>query len=178
MGEVTAHPTTGRGPKFQAPSIITAIHDLSAFDSGKPDLDDWLRRKALKSGGQTARSYVVCVDGNRVIGYYCLAAGGVQREVMPNAKFRRNTPIQVPVIILGRLAVDKNYQHQGIGSGLLKDALSRAIQASQAIGIRAILVHALDEDAVAFYKQYGFTESPVDHRTLILPIETAIAALR
>lgn len=177
MGEVTAHPAAERGPKFQAPSIVTTTHDLSAFDSGKPDLDDWLRRKALKSDGQTARTYVVCV-GNQVIGYYCLAAGGVQREVMPNAKLRRNTPIQVPVIILGRLAVDKNYRRQGIGSGLLKDALSRAIQASQAIGIRAILVHALDDDAVTFYKQYGFTECPVDHRTLILPIETAIAALR
>ncbi len=174
---MTAHPATEKGPGLQAPSFLSPTHDLSFFDSGKSDLDDWLRRKALKSDGQSARTYVVCV-GNQVVGYYCLAAGAVQRESMPNARLRKNAPAQVPVIILGRLAGDKKYHRRGVGAGLLKDALSRAIQASQAIGIRAVLVHALDDDAMSFYKQYGFIECPVDRRTLVLPIETAIAALR
>lgn len=119
---------------------------------------------------------MVCA-GSRVVGYYCLAAGSVIRTDLPSAKLRRNTPPQVPVIVIGRLAVDKQFQRRRIGAGMLKDAITRALKASRTIGVRAILVHAVDDAAAAFYRSYDFLPSPTDARTLLLPIETAAAAL-
>lgn len=86
-------------------------------------------------------------------------------------------PSQVPTIAIGRLAVDKRYQRQGIGGGMLKDGILKSIEASRTIGVRAILVHALDERAAAFYRRYGFLDSPLGTNTLLLPIDTSIAAL-
>jgi predicted N-acetyltransferase YhbS len=163
------------GPRLGAPELLGDKHDRTNFNSGKAILDDWLRRRAGPSDGLSARTFVVC-DGARVVGYYCLSAGGIIRADALK-KLQRNMPDPLPVIILGRLAVDAKYQGQRIGPGLLKDAILRVINISREVGVRGILVHALDDDAAAFYDKYRFLPCPVDPRTMILPIETAISAI-
>lgn len=165
------------GVSLAAPAPLAPNHDCSRFRCGRLELDDWLRASALRSEGRTARTYVVAA-GARVVAYYSLAAGAVLRKALPSARARRNTPAEVPVVVVGRLAVDLGYRRRGIGAGMLKDAILRAVAASRSVGVRAILVHAIDDDAAGFYRHYGFTPSPVDSRTLMLAIETAIAALR
>jgi GNAT superfamily N-acetyltransferase len=168
---------TGVGPgNLTAPAPVSHSHELDRFDCGHQSLDDWLKRMALRSEGSTARTYVVC-DGARVVGYYAVATGGVERDALP-PKLRRNTPNLVPVAIIGRLAVDRGYQGRGIGPGLLRDAFMRLAGVSRVIGIRAVLVHAIDDEARRFYlKQAEFIEFPAESRTLFLPIETIAAAM-
>lgn len=159
------------------PAPLTAAHDLTKFDSEKPALDDWLRNNALTSEGKTARTYVVC-EGKVVVGYYCIATGSVERAALPSKMKRvQGLPRQIPVAILGRLARDKRYRGKGLGLDLLNDALSRILVASKSIGVRAVLVHALDEEAIEFWKDNEFIECPVGSRTFYLPIETIVSAL-
>jgi GNAT superfamily N-acetyltransferase len=155
---------------LSAPEPLSAADDAGAFDCGNDLLNDWLRDQAVRSEGRPARTYAV-KDGARVVGYYCLATAGVAREGVPR-KIRQGLPRLVPVMILGRLAVDLNYQRRGIGRGLLKDALLRTLQVSREVGVRAMLVHAIDEEAKAFYAAHGFIEFPAGTRTLFLPVET------
>ena len=137
-------------------------HDLSVFDCGKPALDDWLKRFALASqAAEAVQSYVVC-RGKIVVGYYALAAGSVVRETVPGRVARGLARHPVPVVVLARLAVDRHEHGRGIGSALLKDALLRIARAADVIGVRAVLVHAKDEDARAFYERFDFEASPVD----------------
>lgn len=158
-------------PKLTAPHPITAAHDLSRFDCGVPVLNDWLRERALKNESRFSRSYVVC-DGARVAGYYCLSAGAMQREAAPG-KLRRNAPDSVPVSIIGRLAVDRDYAGRGLGASLLADALRRIAGAAQSIGIAAVLVQAKDEAARAWcLAQAEWLDFPAGSRTLWLPVVT------
>lgn len=115
-------------------------------------------------------------DGT-VVAYYCIAAGEISRLTLPTAKLRKNTPPSIPVIVIGRLAVDLQHQNQRLGKAMLRDAIKRAIELSKAVGIRAVIVHAIDDRAAAFYEAYGFIPSRGDSRLLLLPIETAIDAL-
>ena len=154
---------------LRAPEPITAAHDLSQFDCGVPVLNDWLRERALKNESRFSRSYVVC-EGARVAGFCCLSAGAVQREAAPG-KLRRNAPDSVPVSIIGRLAVDRDYAGHGLGASLLADALRRIAGAAQSIGIAAVLVQAKDEAARAWYQgQAEWLEFPAGSRTLWLPV--------
>ncbi|WP_137112398.1 GNAT family N-acetyltransferase [Rhodobacter sp. SY28-1] len=155
--------------RLTAPVAISPAHDLSWFDCGVPVLNDWLRERALKNESRFSRTYVVC-DGARVAGYFCLSAGAVQREAAPG-KLRRNAPDSVPVSIIGRLAVDREYGGQGLGANLLADALRRIVGAAQSIGIAAVLVQAKDETARAWYlAQAEWLEFPAGSRTLWLPV--------
>lgn len=155
--------------KITAPQPITAAHDIKSFDCGEPVLNDWLQRHALKNeSGGSSRTYVV-IEGNRVVAYYTLAAGGVSHTEAPG-KIRRNMPNPIPVLVLGRLAIDTTWQNKKLGKGLLKDALLRAINVAQQAGVRALLVHALNDKARQFYKHHGFLESPLDSMTLMLPL--------
>jgi len=161
---------------LSAPEKLLAEHDLADFDSGEPALDDWLRRRALaneESG--SSRTYVVCV-GKRVVGYYSLAVGAVAHVSAPG-RVKRNMPDPVPVMVLGRLAVDQDFQGRGIGSGLLRDAVLRTIQAAEIAGIRAILVHALSEAATRFYQRHGFIASPIDPMTVMITVAEAVKTL-
>jgi GNAT superfamily N-acetyltransferase len=152
-----------------APAPLLASHDLDAFDCGEPVLDDWLKRRALRNESRFSRTYVVG-DGDRVVAYYCISAGGVRREVAP-AKLRRNAPDVVPVSVIGRLAVDRAYAGKGLGADLLADALRRVALASQTIGIAAVLVQAKDERARAFYLRCAeFVEFSGESWTLWLTI--------
>jgi GNAT superfamily N-acetyltransferase len=159
------------------PEKFSAEHDVSEFDSGEPELDDWLRRRAERNEASGAsRRYVVCVN-RRVVGYYTLAAGAVAHEDAPG-RIRRNAPDPLPVMILGRLAVDRNFHGHGIGTGLLRDAVLRVIQASEIVGIRAILVHAISDAAKRFYEKHGFVASPVDPLTVMITMAEAAKMLR
>lgn len=154
---------------LQPPRPLREDHDLSDFDSATPVLDEWLRRKAARNEHSGAsRTYVVC-EGNKVLAYYSLAAGAVAHNQTPG-KVRRNMPDPIPVMIIGRLAVDRSLQGQGVGRGLLRDAIIRTLNAAEIAGIRAILVHALDETAAVFYRRNGFVESPIDPLVLMLPL--------
>ena len=124
-----------------------------------------------------ASSTYVVLDKTRVAGYYSLAAGSVARETTPG-RVRRNAPDPVPVVVLGRLAIDKDYQGEGLGRALLRDAILRILQAADIIGVRAILVHALFEQARRFYEECGFTASPINPLTLMITLSEAISALR
>ncbi|CAN5560009.1 GNAT family N-acetyltransferase [soil metagenome] len=163
---------TGLGP----PAPLDETHDTQRFQCGKPPLDDWIIQHAFRSEGKSARTYVVAKGGTVVVAYYCLAMGGVLRNEVPR-KIRHGLPATVPVMILGRLAVDSLHQGKGLGAGLLKDAMMRTVAVSRSVGMRAMLIHAIDDEAMVFYTRYGFLRFPADSRTLFMPIETIIAAL-
>jgi GNAT superfamily N-acetyltransferase len=161
---------------ISAPEHLTSEHDVSAFDCGVPDLDIWLKRRALQNESTRASRTFVVTAGGRVVGYYALAAGAVSHE-HATGRVRRNMPEPVPVMVLGRLAVDGEYQGTGLGSGLLKDALLRTLGAAEVAGIRAVLVHAVSEDVKRFYLHYGFAESPIDPMTMMITLADIEKAL-
>jgi GNAT superfamily N-acetyltransferase len=151
------------------PEKLRIDHDLSRFECGEPSLDDWLRRRALQNEESGAsRTYVVCL-GLRVVAYYALAVGAVAHAGAPG-RVRRNMPDPVPVMIIGRLAVDREFHGHGLGQALLRDAVLRTLQAADIAGVRAILVHAISSDAERFYERHGFVRSPIDPMTLMITL--------
>lgn len=163
-------------PRLTAPEHIQAHHELAAFDCGEPELNDWLRLQALKNEASGAsRAYVICADG-RVVGYYALATGAIARAAA-SGKVRRQMPDPIPVMIIGRLAVDVRHQGQGFGYGLLRDALLRTVQVAEQTGIRAVLLHAMTAEAKKFYQRAGFQESPIDPMTMMITIADIERAL-
>src|SRR5208283_1121936 len=139
-------------------------------------MDDWLKRRALqneKSG--SSRTYVLCT-GRQVVGYYALAGGAVTHASAPG-RIKRNMPDPVPVMVIGRLAIDVKLQGRGIGPALLRDAILRTVQAAEIAGIRAVLVHAISERAKRFYEECGFIPSPVDPMTLMVTVREAVKIL-
>jgi GNAT superfamily N-acetyltransferase len=155
--------------KWDAPTPLTAAHHVADFECGVATLDYWLKHRALRNEGRGAsRTYVVCTD-NQVVAYYCLATGSAVNEHAPG-RVRRNMPDPIPVMILGRLAVDLAWQNHGLGKALLRDAILRTIQVSEIVGVKALLVHALSDAAVRFYEANGFYPSPTHARTLFLPL--------
>ncbi|SMD15082.1 GNAT family N-acetyltransferase [Rhizobium sp. RU36D] len=153
-----------------APTLLDEAHHLTLFESGHDSLDEWLRRRARANQVSGAsRTYVVC-DEARVIGYYCLSSGALAASDAPGG-VRRNMPDPIPMAVLGRLAIDRNWQGQGIGAALLQDAVLRTGQAAHIMGIRGLLVHAISDEAKAFYERYGFTASPANPMTLVLSLK-------
>lgn len=159
--------------KITAPTLITEKHDVSLFSCEHESLSAWLKEKGLKNSlSGSSKTYVVCTeDGLSVIGYYALAAGAVNSAEAPS-KIRRNSPNPIPVIVLGRLAVHGQHEGQGIGKGLLKEAILRSKEAADLVGAKAILCHAIDEKAKAFYLKHGFLESPIQPLTVMLSLLT------
>lgn len=164
------------GEDVNPPEKLRPDHNVSGFDSRVPSLDDWLRRRALQNQiSGASQTYVISV-GARVVGYYALANGAVAlREA--TGRVRRNTPDPVPVMVIGRLAVDKAFQGRGLGQALLRDAVLRTVQAADIAGIRAMLVHAISEDAKLFYERRGFRPSPLDPMTLMVTVADAVKSL-
>jgi GNAT superfamily N-acetyltransferase len=162
-------------PQLRAPEPLVARHDATRFANGlHPSFDQWLRERALASEGLSARTYVVCTteEPERVVGYFSIAAAVEQRAALPSAKLRRGMPEQVPLLLIGRLAVDTQWQGRGLGSALLGDALRRCLAASVIAGARGVVAHAIDEAAVGFYERHGFIRSPLGERVMLMPIET------
>lgn len=162
---------------LSAPQPLADHHQLVDFACGEPSLDDWLKRRAAKNQANgSSRTYVVC-EGEKLVGYYCLAAGAIGRAEAPFT-MRRNRPDPVPVLVLGRLAIHKDHHQKGIGTALLNDAIRRAMQAADIAGVTALLVHAISEQARRFYLSRGFIESPIQPMTLCLMLATVGQALR
>ena len=155
---------------FTRPALITAQPQVEAFDCANEPLNQYLKRFALtNSASGVARTYVTTPTGDPVVaGYYSLAAGSVEKARVPE-RVAKGLPLHpIPVVLLARLAVDQRFQGRGLGKSLLRDALQRTLAAAEVIGIRAVLVHAKDENAAAFYARFGFAPSPTDPLHLML----------
>lgn len=160
----------------EPPRPLTPEHDCSGFACGEAALDEWLVRRAWRSQrAGSARTYVACA-GVRVVGYYALAAGSVARALAPG-RVRRGMPDPVPVMLLARLAVDRRWQGRGLGASLLRDAAARTVQAAEIAGIRALLVHAISEEASRFYRYFGFREATREPLALMVTLADLRAAL-
>ena len=161
-------------PRLLAPEPLAAKHDVARFaNGGHPSLDQWLRERALASEGLSARTYVTCAadEPARIVGYFSIAAALEQRAALTSAKLRRGMPDQVPLLLIGRLAVDLQWQGRGLGPALLADALRRCHAASEIAGVRGVVAHAIDQAAAAFYERHGFVRSPLGERVMLMPIE-------
>lgn len=161
------------GP-YSPPRPIAGEDDLAQFDSGEPFLDDWLRKRAVTNHATGASRTFVTTREDRVVGFYALATGAVSRIEAPK-RVGQGQPDPVPVILLGRLTVDRKEQGHGLGAHLLRDAIIRAVQAAAIIGVQALLVHALHECAKAFYLNFDFDQSPTDELHLVLSMKDARA---
>ncbi len=156
---------------LKAPCPIADHHDLDEFTCGVAALDNWLKKKAISNErSRASRTYVLCNE-ERVVGYYALATGSIAAKISPG-KIKRNMPDPIPVMVLGRLAIDQEFQGKGLGDALLRDAILRTIQAADIVGIKAILVHAISEEAKKFYLDRSFILSPAEPMTLVLPLES------
>lgn len=157
-----------------APRLPAPTDQLDGFDSGEPVLDSWLVRQAQRNQvGGGSRTYVTTRNG-RVVGFYCLAAAAITHAHVAG-KVRRNQPNPIPVILLGRLAVIRREQGAGLGAQLLRDAITRSVAAADVIGVRALLVHAMHQEARNFYLNFDFEPSPTDDLHLYLLIKDAPA---
>lgn len=150
------------------PVLLTQDHQVNSFSCGESALDEWLKRRALVNNiSGASRTFVVDDDDLHVIGYYALAAGAVTHHESTRA-IRQNMPDPVPVMVLARLAVDVRAQGIKLGAALLRDAVQRCQLVSQNAGVRAMLVHALNDQARQFYEYYGFKAAPSHPMTLML----------
>ena len=159
--------------KLAAPQPLDAHHRVEAFDCGKPALTDWLLRHARQAQGSGSARTFVCCDGDRVAGYYSLTVGQIDTLEAPERVRKGMGQYPIPVIILARLAVDRDHQGRGLGWILLQDAILRAVAVSEQAGIRALLTHPIDADAEAFYRRFGFESTPGNERQLILLLKDA-----
>jgi GNAT superfamily N-acetyltransferase len=157
---------------IKAPEPLNTWHNLADFCCSDPGLNEWLKKKAMKNHSTgISRVYVICAGNtSQVIGYYCLSTGSIQRNTAPGS-YRRNAPDSLPVIILGRLAVDQAYSGKGLGAALLKDAIYRTENIALQVGVRALVVNALDEQVRNFYTRFAFDSSHTHPLTLLYPIK-------
>lgn len=164
-------------PPLTSPIPLEVRHALGDFECGVPALNNYLKKFALQNQrSQSARTYVA-TRGESVVGYYTLAAASARRDETPARVAKGLAAHPVPVILLARLAVDGKEKGQGLGTGLLKDALLRAVQAADIVGCRAVMVHAKDEGARAFYQRFEFEPSPSDPFRLFLLMKDIKASL-
>jgi GNAT superfamily N-acetyltransferase len=154
--------------EISAPQSLVTTHILDEFNCGEPALDEWLTRRAMSNQlSGASRTFVVLDKDSRVCGYYAMAAGAVSHQ-LATSSVRRNMPDPVPVMVLARLAVDLRAQGIKLGASLLQDAVNRAVMVAENAGVRALLVHALNDKAKAFYEHYGFQSSSLHAMTLML----------
>lgn len=162
---------------LSAPEPLGAHHVVDSFSSGVSPLDDWLKRRALANQASGAsRTFVACAE-KTVVGYYALAASAVS-VAQAVGRFRRNMPDPIPVIVLARLAVSSGHHGQGIGRGLVQDAARRVVMASETIGVRGLIVHAISDDAATFYRRLGFDPSPLEPMTLMVTLSDLRASMK
>lgn len=157
---------------MRLPCPLLKGHDRSAFDCGKPELNNYLKRFARQTQERDgAKTYVVLED-NRVIAYYTLVVGDVEWQECPEEIRKGLGKYPVPVLVIARLAVDFRFHGKGLGIGMLKEAFLRALQVSSIAGVAAVIVDAQDEEAKAYYerKDLGFKPMPDDPMRLYLPL--------
>ena len=164
---------------ISAPEVLTADHDLAGFDCGKPALNAWLKTRALANQRNGFTVVVVVHDEHRVGGYYGLSPTAVEPAVLPRKIRTGQPPNPIPCLLLGQLAIDLAYCRRGVGTALVGHALERAALGARLTGGRAVLVRAIDEDAIGFWRRRGFLASPADPYLLLrsLPdIEVSLKA--
>lgn len=161
-------------PALQHPTPLDKHHDTSGFCSGADELDSWLRDFAWVNHRSGNSRVFVTTRADRVVGYYALATTGVEKQLAPTQLTKGGAPAQIPCLLLARLAVDNSEQNRGIGRGLLVDAIRRSLRVSEDVGVRALLIHARDEQAQRFYEHLGeFVQSPTDPLHLFLHLKHA-----
>ncbi len=163
---------------LSTPELLTARHDVTQFSCGQPALDHWLKTRALANQDKGFTVVMVVHDALRVVGYYGLAPTAVIAAVMPRRIRTGQPPDPVPCLLLGQLATDTAYTGRGIGTGLLKHALTRAVAGAHLVGGRALVVHALDDNAAAFWRRRGFLPSKDDPLTLFRSLPDIAASLK
>ena len=151
------------------PTPLADLHELNDFFSGVPSLDDWLKRRARANQLSGASRTFVVIENHNVVGYYALASGAIAAPSSVG-RFRRNMPDPIPVAVLGRLAIDRSWQGKGLGRALFRDCALRVAHAADTIGIRGIVVHAISDQAKAFYLALGFDPSPAEPMTLMVTL--------
>jgi GNAT superfamily N-acetyltransferase len=151
------------------PEPLADAHELNDFFCGVDSLDDWLKRRARANQVSGASRSFVVADNHKVVGYYALASGAIA-AASSVGRFRRNMPDPIPVAILGRLAIDRSQQGRGLGRALFRDCALRVAHAADTIGIRGVVVHAISDQAKAFYQELGFDRSPAEPMTLMVTL--------
>lgn len=162
---------------ISAPELLTAAHDVSAFSCGKPSLDRWLQTRALSNQEKGFTVVMVVHEDRRVIGYYGLAPTSIVPAHLPRSIRTGQPPDPIPCLLLAQLATDAGWSGKGIGTGLLRHALQRCVLASRLIGGRALVVNAVDDEAAAFWRRWGFLPSKDDPLTLFRSIADIAAAI-
>ena len=163
---------------LEPPAPLEKTHVTDDFTSGADELDEWLKDYAWVNHRSGNARVFVATRGNRVVGYYALATTGVEKAEAPDQITKGGVPRQIPCLLLARLAVDVSEQNRKVGKGLLVDAIRRAIRVSEDVGVRALLIHARDEQARSFYEHQGeFVQSPTDPLHLFLHLKHAGALM-
>lgn len=165
--------------RFSDPEPLDSGHRINGFDCGVGSLNIWLVKHARAAvGAGSARTYVMVDDEQgRVVGYHALSVASIEHSEATERARKGMPGHQIPAILLARLAVDRSVQGKGLGAFLLKDAMSRALAVTEQAGIRLILVHAVNDEARAFYEHFGFEASPTDATNLQLLVKDIRRAL-
>jgi|SRR5581483_9075224 len=162
---------------FRRPVPLGPDHDCSTFDCGRDPLNRWLVERAKGNQlSRASRTFVVTTAENRVVGYYSLSTLAIARREA-TGRVARNMPDPVPAMLLGRLAVDRSVKGQGIGKGMLRDAIVRTLRIAEHAGVRALFVHAIDKEARDWYLRYGFDPAPTNDFELMVLVDDIRASL-
>ena len=159
--------------RFGDPEPLGSDQVLDGFDCGRASLNLWLTRYARQAGAAgSARTYVI-VDSQqgRVVGYNALTAAGIEREAATARVIKGMPQYPIPVVLLARLAVDLSVARRGLGAWLLRDAMLRTLSSSETVGVRAMVVHAIDDEACGFYLRHGLEPSPTDPMHMMMLIK-------
>ena len=153
--------------RYRKPELLASNHDIAGFDCGDEALNEWLRRRAPRNQREGSSRTWVVTDGARVVAFYASSTAVVARTEATR-RASRNQPDPLPAMLMGRLAVDRGHQGQGLAAALLKHFLLKALEVASLTGVRLVLVHAKDDQAAGFYRHFGFEPSPMDDLTLML----------
>ncbi|MET3613268.1 GNAT superfamily N-acetyltransferase [Rhizobium aquaticum] len=157
---------------YRRPVALQSRHRLQGFESGKPDLDHYLQDIAVANHENgLARTFVIATEDFSVVGYYSLCAAMIARNEAPREIGGHGSPRDIPVALLARLAVDRRHQGRGLGAQLLRAAILSAVAGAEHVAFRALMVHAMDDEATGFYAKYGFRAARGSERTLLLPLQ-------
>jgi GNAT superfamily N-acetyltransferase len=154
---------------YASPELLAGEHRLEGFDCGSGGLNNWLARRALRnqSSGTNRTWVIVEVETGQVVAFYASSTASILRS-SASKKIGRNQPEEMPAILLARTGVDSRHQGRGLGSGLLKHFMLKAIEVAQSVGVRVLLIHAKDENGKNFYQHYGFVESALDPLVMMM----------